>query len=184
MLMDSELGEIMKKRFTKKVPEDKLYQRIVDFLKEQTMCVLSTASPDGVPRSTPLEYYSHGMTLYILCDPGVKVENIKVNPRVSFGIYNDPHPVWTDPHNWARNKGAQITGTAKLLSDEQPEYQEGLNHYKWQIFWTALGRPLDQPPRGRNMIKIDIQKVEYTEYGLKRDGFASKQVWITPGYKG
>ena len=44
------------------MPTAKLEKHIVQFLKEQNMCVLATCS-DGVPRATPIEYHSKGTTM-------------------------------------------------------------------------------------------------------------------------
>lgn len=175
--MPNEWAELINTKITNKMPPDKLYQRIMDFLKSQTMCVISTSSGD-VPRATPVEYYNHGTTFYIMADPGVKVENIKKNPRVSIGIYNMPHPVWTNGKDWAACKSVQVTGTAKLLVEDNEEYAEFLNRYKWQIFWEAVGFDINKPPKGRTVIKVEASKMEYMEFALKREGYSSRQTWM------
>jgi hypothetical protein len=176
MPMVSEFAELMKTKIRKKLPSDQLMQRIDGFLKSQTMCVLCTSKND-IPRATPLEYYSDGTTIYIIGDPGTKIENIKVNPRVSIGVYNNVHPIWTHSADWLSAKAAQITGEATLLTDDNPEYFEALKVYKWQLFAEALGRDLSQPPRGGTIIKVKVKKIEYMEFALKREGYASRQLW-------
>jgi len=177
--MAGEMAEMLRLKATAKMPQDELYRRIVRFLKEQTMCVLATSSND-VPRATPVEYYSNGTTLYVLADIGVKTENLKVNPRISVGIFSMVHPIWTNGKDWLACKSAQVTGLGKILLNDDSEYAEALKHYKWQIFFEALGRDTSQPPKGRPIIKVEAQKVEYMEFALKREGFTSKQTWVAP----
>lgn len=175
--MPDGFGDIIRTKATNKLPPDQLYQKIINHLKGQTMCTLCTASLDGQPRATPMEYYSDGTTLYLMADPGVKIENLKVNPRVSVGIYNNPHPVWTNPEHYLSVRSVQITGRAKILNPGDPEYADAVKHYKWQIFWSAIGWPLDQIPN-RPFIKVESDKIEYMEFALKKDGYASKQTWV------
>ena len=55
-----EYGELVAKKLTAKLPEDKLKERIATIFKEQTMCTIATASSDGQPRATPLECFAEG----------------------------------------------------------------------------------------------------------------------------
>src|SRR5512136_2554065 len=112
--------------FVKKfVPTKVLEERIIEFLKEQNMCVLATCD-DGLPRATPIEYHSKGITIYFVGEPGKKLENIKKNPNVSIGIFL-PYTGWDSA------KGAQITGKAKIISRENStEFNEGLAAYQWE----------------------------------------------------
>ena len=66
---------------------------------------------DGLPRATPIEYHSKGITLYFVGEPGTKLKNIANNPNVSIGIFL-PYTGWDSA------KGAQITGRAKIISRE------------------------------------------------------------------
>jgi nitroimidazol reductase NimA-like FMN-containing flavoprotein (pyridoxamine 5'-phosphate oxidase superfamily) len=61
-------------------PKD-LEKRIIQFLKKQNMCVLATCG-NNVPRATPVEYRSKGITIYFVGEPGIKLENMKKNPNV------------------------------------------------------------------------------------------------------
>jgi hypothetical protein len=67
----TEYGELMLKKLTLKLPEDKLEERIANMFREQTMCTIATVSSDGQPRATPLECFKEGMALYIFADPGI-----------------------------------------------------------------------------------------------------------------
>lgn len=98
-------------------PKD-LEKRIIQFLKEQNMCVLATCGND-VPRATPIEYHSKGTTMYFVGEPGTKLRNIKNNPNVSIGIFL-PYKGWDSA------KGAQVTGKAKIISKKSARAQHTL----------------------------------------------------------
>ena len=173
--MSGELGELMAKRYTAKLPDDELKEHICSFLKEQTMCTLATCKED-VPRATPLEYYSEGTTLYIAADPGTKIVNLTANPRISVSIYNDVHPDWPGD-GWKRVKAVQITGEPTILTPDDPEYAHAVEVYQWEPFLTALGRSPDDRPKPSRMLKVEAKKIEYSEFALMLKGYAARQVW-------
>ena len=141
------------------------------------MCTLCTCQGD-VPRATPLEYYLDGTSLYMIGHQGVKLGNIRANPNVSIGVYNHPHPRWADGGDWLGVNGAQISGAARLIPDNDPEFF--VVHPK---FASPTAKPADPsvPPRGRIMLVVAMHRVEYMEIALKLDGYASKQVWTLDG---
>jgi general stress protein 26 len=173
--MSTELGQLAAKGYTAKLPDNKLRERIYNFLKEQTMCTIATCKED-VPRATSLEYYSEGTTLYIAAEPGAKIENIQANPRISVSIFNDVHPDWPGGA-WKRTKGVQIAGEATVLTPGDPEYTHAVEVYQWEPFFKALGWSLDEGPKPERMIKVEAKKIEYIEFALLTEGYASKQVW-------
>ena len=172
----SELGELIAKRLTAKLPQDKLKERISNFFKEQTMCTIATSSKEGQPRATPLECFAEGMTLYIFADPGTKIENIKVNPRVSISICNQLNPDWSGD-KWKIHKAVQITGVATILEPDNPESIHARTEViHWQEFVEALGWDISEPPKGL-VVKVEPKKIEYSESALMVEGYSSKQVW-------
>ena len=52
-------------------------------------CVLATVH-DNIPRATPVDFFSDGLTIWIAGEPGLKIRNIRSNPNVAVGIY---HPM-------------------------------------------------------------------------------------------
>jgi len=74
-------------------------------------CALATAK-DNMPRSTPIDYYSEGLDIWMVTTAGGKVNNIKANPNVALCIYTPmgDHSV--------RNRSVQIWGKATLLTYE------------------------------------------------------------------
>jgi nitroimidazol reductase NimA-like FMN-containing flavoprotein (pyridoxamine 5'-phosphate oxidase superfamily) len=140
------------------------------------VCILCTSKGD-VPRATPIEYYSEGTNVYVFVAHGTKVENIKANRKVSIGIYNTPYTDWTD---WYKVIGVQLTGSATLLSEDTPEFNEALKVYEWQRYAKAMALDLSNPPRGGTIIKVEAIKIEYRELSLMAEGFSPTQVWEAP----
>ena len=137
-----------------KMPKAELEKRMAAFLKTCNICCLATCK-DNVPRATPIEYYSDGLTVYVLGDPGTKIVNLKANPRISVGVYT---PAYTDWKDWPNVKGIVITGRASLVTDENPEYQKAMKVYQWKIYGIVAGRDLSGPPMGRTVIKVEAEK--------------------------
>jgi nitroimidazol reductase NimA-like FMN-containing flavoprotein (pyridoxamine 5'-phosphate oxidase superfamily) len=162
--MSSESGE---QRFLKRMSPKDLENRIIQFLKEQNMCVLATCSND-VPRATPIEYRSEGTTLYFVGEPGTKLKNMKDNPNVSIGIFL-PYTGWDSA------KGAQITGKAKIISRENStEFKEGLAAYQWEKTAKELGLKTF-PETGVELVKVEPEKIEFIDMSLKKLGYSPRQ---------
>jgi hypothetical protein len=102
--------------------------------------------------------------------------NLAANPKISVGIFNMVNPDWPDG-DWKRTKGVQITGEAKLLTPNDPEYAQAMKAYNWEPFLKALGRTKADGPKPERMIKVEAKKIEYREGALMLEGYASGQVW-------
>jgi hypothetical protein len=73
-----------------------------------TPCALGT-SRDNIPRVTPIDFYSDGLTLWMTGDPGEKLATIRSNPNVSIGIY-------TKPDRSKENCSIMLKGKASLVT--------------------------------------------------------------------
>jgi nitroimidazol reductase NimA-like FMN-containing flavoprotein (pyridoxamine 5'-phosphate oxidase superfamily) len=71
-------------------------------------CVLATIH-NNIPRATPVDFFSDGLTIWIAGEPGLKIRNIRSNPNVAVGIY---HPM---DHS-RLNRSMQVRGTATLFN--------------------------------------------------------------------
>jgi general stress protein 26 len=172
----TQFGDLVAKNISARLPEEKLKERIATLFKEQTMCTIATASSNGQPRATPLECFADGMTLYIFADPGKKIANLKVNPKVSISVCNQIKPSWKGD-DWKEIKAAQITGVATILQPDDPESIRARKEViLWQEFIGALGRDTSKPPNGL-VIKVVPSKVEYSESELMLKGYSAKQIW-------
>ena len=176
--MTTEIARLVAQKITKRLPPDELEARILDFFKEQTMCTICT-SKDDEPRGTPLEYFNKGMNLYIIADPGIKIRNIRANPKVCVSMYNNLYPDW-QAEVWRTIKAAQITGEATLITPEDPEYPEAIEVYHWEPYLKAYGRDLKERPKVPHIIKVEAKTIEYQEPALQSKGYARRQVWKAP----
>jgi uncharacterized pyridoxamine 5'-phosphate oxidase family protein len=149
------------------MPAKLLKEHIIEFLRQQNMCVLATCS-DEVPRATPIEYRSKATTIYFVGEPGIKLKNIKNNPNVSIGIF---YPYI----GWDSAKGAQITGKAKIISRENlTEFKEGLEAYQWEKTAKELGLKTF-PETGIELVKVEPEKIELVDMSLKKIGYTPRQ---------
>ena len=162
--MSSESGDQIS---LKCMPPKELEKRIIQFLKEQNMCVLATCSND-VPRATPIEYHPKGTTMYFVGELGTKLRNIKNNPNVSIGIFL--------PYiGWDSAEGAQITGKAKIIPKKNViEFQEGLAAYQWEKTARELG--INTFPETVELIKVEPEKIEFIDMSLKKMGYSPRQI--------
>jgi len=99
--------------------------------------VLATSYRDQ-PRATALEFFTEGMTLYILGGPGGKIANIRRNPRVSAFIYEQPMD-----HKKIQ-PSLQIFGTAALITsrDNPRLFQAKLRKWNLDTVMRSLLSPL------------------------------------------
>jgi nitroimidazol reductase NimA-like FMN-containing flavoprotein (pyridoxamine 5'-phosphate oxidase superfamily) len=165
--MGNEMLEIMLKKVTARMPRDELEQHIIEFIKSHNMCVMATAK-DNVPRATAIEYFSVGTTIYVVGDPGTKIEHMKANPQVSISIH-DPYT------GFFSVKAIVITGKPTLISDSDPEYSEAWRICQWEKVSKELG--LTEFPKGVLIIKIEAKSIKLLENVLKLKGYDSTQLW-------
>lgn len=123
-----------------KMEKDKLEKEIIDFLNENSSrkgtldvgcglahgsaCALATCR-DNMPRSTPVDFFSEGLTLWIGAEPGGKIVNIKENPNVSVTIFK------TMGDHSKINKSIQYSGKASLVTKKENEelYMKKFNEF-------------------------------------------------------
>ncbi len=152
------------------MPLSELENYISKFLAENNMCVLATCLGD-VPRATPIEYRSKGLTMFFAGEPGLKIRNLAGNPNVSVGVYLPYTGMDTV-------KGAQITGKAKLVKKDTPEFSECLQDYQWEK--TAQQFSLSEFPKTLQLIRVDPSKIEFIDMSLKKQGYSPRQVLNIP----
>jgi general stress protein 26 len=156
-------------RPTQALPRDELEKHIERVLTLTNIGVLATIGADG-PIASPVEFYSEGLDIYVYPQPGSpKVRAMKSDPRVSFAVANPMA-------GWACAFGAQLFGDAELLEPNTPDWEHGMQVFKYPASNFELGRPIDSIPGGQ-LMRLQPTKVTLTEHFLRRDGFASRQVW-------
>jgi len=153
----------------KRLPDDELWSRIERTLTLENMGVLATCGQGG-PIASPIEFYAEGLTVYMYPQPGSpKIKAMRENPRISFAVH-------APMVGWASIRGAQLFGRAELLEPHGPDWKRGMTIYRWEASALQLGRTVDDPPQG-HLLRLDPDKVVYTEHWLRRDGYAPRQIW-------
>ncbi len=86
-------------------------------------CALGT-SRNNVPRVTPIDFFNDGLTLWMIGDPGEKLENIRSNSTVSIAIFS---PI----DRSKENRSIMLKGKASLVTyREQKElYMEAITKF-------------------------------------------------------
>jgi nitroimidazol reductase NimA-like FMN-containing flavoprotein (pyridoxamine 5'-phosphate oxidase superfamily) len=151
------------------LPRDVLEERILNLLSSQNMCVAATTGPDG-PLATPVRYFHLGFTLLLTSAPGTpKLRNLDADPRVSIGVF-------ASLVGQASSRGAQLFGTARVITDQDLDFARLIAVYRWQSDAVERGRPVDDVPRGP-LVVVDADRIVYTEHWLRRTGYAPRQHW-------
>ncbi len=154
---------------TRALDRDRLEERILNLLSVQNMCVLATCGPDG-PLATLVRYYHLDFTLlFMAAATSPKMRNIAADPRVSAGIF-------APLVGQASSRGAQIFGTARVLTAGDAEFGHFWPAYRWQSDHVERSRSLAEPPGGP-LVVIEASRIVYTEHWLRRDGYAPRQFW-------
>jgi hypothetical protein len=86
-------------------------QEVAQFLKDHDILYLST-SRDDVPRSTPLGYFTDGLTIYVLSEGGGKFANLARNEKVAYSIASRIN----GGRGLMRVRGLQVWGRAEVVS--------------------------------------------------------------------
>lgn len=149
-------------RLARSMPPVELKPYVEDFLRRHNTCTLSTVFA-GRARATPIEYSYYDGKLYMLSEGGEKFAGILRNSQVSLAIYDDYQGM-------DKLAGMQITGRASLVDPRDQEYQDVLRlegHSPEKI--AAL-------PFALNMIRIEIERVEFLNADFKKMGQDVRQV--------
>ena len=159
---------------TRPLPKDLLEERIERALTLANLGYLGTVSKDGAAAVSPVEYYSEftagALSIYVFPQPkSPKVYAIQRDPRVSFAV---AMPV----AGWASVMGVQVFGRGVLLDPHTPEWERGMQIFKWPASSFELGKITTTPPPGQ-LLRIDAERIAYTEHFLRKQGYAPRQIW-------
>ncbi|MBT5891811.1 MAG: pyridoxamine 5'-phosphate oxidase family protein [Chromatiales bacterium] len=156
---------------TKKMTKAQLEARIERVLALTNIGYLGTVKKDGTPIVSPVEFYAEDMSLYIFPQPNSpKAKAIARDGRISFAVANPMA-------GWACVMGAQLFGKATLLDVGTPEWEHGMQIFKWPASSFELGRSLTEPPQGQ-IARIDPERIVYTEHFMRKEGYAPRQIWL------
>ncbi|NMW18753.1 MAG: pyridoxamine 5'-phosphate oxidase family protein [Chlorobiaceae bacterium] len=164
-----EIPDILTKRTSRQLAPEELEERILKFLASRRLCVLSTCR-DNVPRSTPILFRSKGFNLYMAGEPGLKLGNIKLNQRVSVGIF-DPKAEFSE--DWHDITGLQISGHATLIGKQDLGFLEAFRLFgrpqSWSEHWFGM------------IIEVIPDTIELLSMAFKLEDYAARQIWKRPG---
>ncbi len=162
---------------TKQLPRAQQQDRIEHLLATHWMGVLCTIGTE-FPIGSPVEYYAEGTTVYVLPQPGSpKQQALQRDPRVCFAVH-------AENTGWVSVRGAQLFGHAQLLDPGTPDWEHAMTIYRWEPSAVQLGRALDAPPQVQ-LMRLNPEKIVYTEQWLRKDGFGPRQIWHSdPNKKG
>ena len=152
----------LKEKYLDTVDKEELVKAVDEFLNSHNTCTLATCHGDKV-RSTPIEYNYFNQHLYLLSEGGVKFSNLLVNDNVSVSIYD----AFTGMNRLA---GMQITGKATIVDHESAEYGNVLE-LKGLYIDAIKALPVEM-----NMIKIDIDAIEFLNSNFTKQGSDAKQI--------
>ncbi len=154
----------------KELPREQLENRIEQLLSMENTCVLATVSKGGKPVASPIEFYSDGLDLYMLPDPGTpKLLAMERDSYVSLAVHRNFC-------NWVNARGAQYFGHAEIIEPHAPGWEHGMNCFRWRMWAEDMGWDLDEPPP-RTVAKIVPDRILYTETWLWKEGYSARQVW-------
>ena len=157
----------------KPLPRAELERHIERVLTMTNICYLATLGLNG-PIVSPVEFYAEGLTVYVYPQPNSpKLKAMERDPRVSMAVANPMA-------GWACTMGAQLFGRAQLLKSGSAEWQHAMTIFKWPGSSFEIGRPLTGPPAG-TMMRLDPERIVYTEHYLRRDGYGPRQIWKRDG---
>jgi nitroimidazol reductase NimA-like FMN-containing flavoprotein (pyridoxamine 5'-phosphate oxidase superfamily) len=153
----------------RRLPRERLDERILNLLSSQNMCVLATSGGDG-PLATPVRYYSLGFAVMFTAAPRTpKMRNIAADPRVSVGVF-------APLVGLASSRGAQLFGVARVLHPHDSERARYWEAFRWESEHVERGRSLSEPPQD-TLVVVEPDRIVYTEHWLRREGFAARQFW-------
>jgi nitroimidazol reductase NimA-like FMN-containing flavoprotein (pyridoxamine 5'-phosphate oxidase superfamily) len=149
-------------------------------LKHGLACVLATVH-ENIPRTTPVDFFSDGLTIWIAGEPGLKIRNIRANHNVAVGIY---HPMDHSKHN----RSLQIQGTAELINVNNNKEEVIARAQQFGIYQAVEKMLREHSPDGKviddavmNVIKrfnfIRIEPEEIIFLSIHPTEGTTKDVW-------
>jgi hypothetical protein len=145
------------------LPRPELMARVEAFLAGHRTCALATVSPEGSPRSTPIEYLWNEGSFLIFSEGGLKFSGLAEGAIVSLCVYDEYASM-------ATVKGLQATGRAHLVPDGSDE---------WKRAFAA--RRVDPEALAQHRLRLNLFRVrpesfELLDASLRGAGKDTRQV--------
>lgn len=145
----------------KKVERGKLLQIIEDYIGAHNVMALAT-SRDGIVRNTPVEYEYYQGAFWFLSEGGKKFAGLEVNPHVCLAIF--------DQMEKGICRGLQVTGLARVLEPEDPEYAAYFRHRNLSPDAFSGRVPYPIP-----LIRIEVREFDYFDWALAKEKYHMRQ---------
>ena len=143
---------------------------VAGYLGRHNVLHLATFSGSEV-RSTALEYFNDGLTVFVLSEGGGKIANIMAHPQVSYTI--------ADPYNPAEDffgaAGLQVWGSASVFrkNDDPGKFDALIKYSRYTDILQQQGLGQKAATVNFNVITIVPTKIVYLNY---REGYR-KVTW-------
>lgn len=139
---------------------NQLEQDILEYLKSHRILTMATASSDGVPDATALEYANDGFIVYVSVRPkSRKIANIEENPVVFYEIHEDMEIIM---ENVQSLKALQCSATPEILTYEDEGFHKAFDimEKKFPVFSNI-------PRAKRVILEFKPKKIWYLNYKEK-----------------
>jgi general stress protein 26 len=142
--------------------EDDLKQNILEYLNSHRILTMATASSDGIPDATALEYANHRdkFVVYVSVRPkSRKVANIEENPVVFYEIHEDMEITMENVQNL---KAIQCSAIPIILNKDDEGFDEAFDvmEKKFPVFRRI-------PREKRVILEFKPEKIWYLNYREK-----------------
>ena len=98
-------------------------EKVLKFLRENSVCCLATCSKD-MPRASTMEYIIIDDVIFFATSAdSIKANNLKANNKISFAAYTMPKFVTIDGTTEAPTK-EEIDEYKKILFERHPEFKD------------------------------------------------------------
>ncbi len=140
--------------------EDELKHKILEYLKSHRILTMATASSDGIPDATALEYANNGFMVYVsVRHKSRKVANLKENPAVFYEIHEDMEITM---ENVQDVKAMQCSATPEILTSDDEGFHEAFDvmERKYPVFSRI-------PREKRVILQFSPKKIWFLNYKEK-----------------
>ncbi len=142
------------------VDRERTIHDAIAYLNSHTILTMATASLDGEPDATALEYMNDGLEVYVFCRPGSrKVEHIQQNPRVFYEVHDD-NPITKE--SVQSLKALQVAATGRVIRPSDAGFSGVLE--KMVVKFPLFSRV---PRDSRYALHFSPKKLWYLDYARK-----------------
>nr|MDO8114788.1 pyridoxamine 5'-phosphate oxidase family protein [Candidatus Sigynarchaeota archaeon] len=137
-----------------------IIDKAVQYLNGHRILTMATASKDGDPDATALEYASDGVDVYVSCRPDSrKVSNITENSRVFYEVHED---IEITKENVMKLKAIQVAATGRVIKPGDSDFDGSLAKMvkKFPVFSTL-------PKDSRVFLHFKPKKLWFLNYKQK-----------------